>query len=177
MEIVVAIAVLLVLAAAIAPSLIGGLDRGRASGAVETLQDLTDAMSEMRRDNQDWPGRLSHMTRPITSSDLNVCSNTYSPGKVGNWDGPYFDRVVPSTGLPIEIGVIKDDIYRSAVSGNDAYLTLEISAVSEGDALEVNRIVDNDGDVSGRTTGTVQWSAVTSEGLVTMYYYRPIRGC
>ena len=177
-EIVVVITVLLILAAAMVPSLIGGVDRDRVSSSVDALQDITEAMTAMRTDNQDWPGRISHMSKPITTSDRNVCwASGYSSGRVSNWAGPYIDRVVPSTGLPISIGVIKDSVYRSQVSGNDALLTIEVQNVSVEDAFGVNTAVDNDGDVAGRTTGTVQWSTTSPEGLVTLFYYRPIRGC
>ena len=176
-EIVVVIVVLLILAAAIAPSIMGSLDRERVSTAANTLQEITDAMSEMRKDNQDWPGRLSHLSSPITTSDKNVCGNSYTSGKVGNWGGPYIDRVIPSTGLPVGIGTARDTVYRSALSGQDALLTIEITSVQQDDALSLNTTVDNDGDVAGRTTGTIQWSTTSSEGLVTVLYYRPIRGC
>ncbi len=176
-EIVVVIAVLLILAVAVTPSMITNLNRDRVSTAVETFQDLTEAMSEMRKDNQDWPGKLSHLARPITTSDRNVCGVTYASGKVSNWGGPYLDRSVPSTGLPLSIGVAKDTLYRSALSGQDGLLTMEVPSVSQEDALAVNASVDNDGDVAGRTTGTVQWSTTDAEGLVTLFYYRPIRGC
>ncbi len=176
-EIVVVIAVLLILAAAVTPSLIGSLERSRAAGAVDQLQDIIDAMSEMRKDQQDWPGRVSHMATPITTSDKNVCGNNYTSGRVNNWAGPYLDRAVPSSGLPLAIGTMKDSTYRSEISGQDALLTLEVVNVSQEDALAVNASVDSDGDVAGRTIGTVRWSVPSAEGLVTMYYYRPIRGC
>jgi prepilin-type N-terminal cleavage/methylation domain-containing protein len=176
-EIVVVIVVLLILAAAIAPSLVGSLDRERVSTAATTLQEITDAMSEMRKDSQDWPGRLSHLSTAITTSDQNVCGNAYTAGKVGNWAGPYIDRVIPSTGIPVGIGTASNTVYRSSVSGQDALLTIEITSVQEADALSLNTVVDNDGDVAGRTTGTIQWSTTSSEGLVTVLYYRPIRGC
>lgn len=176
-EVVVAVAVVLILTAAVMPSLIGGLERTRVTNAATTLQAITDAMTRMRRDNQDWPGRLSHLSAPITTADVNVCGNTYAAGRVNNWGGPYIDRVVPATGLNIAIGVIKDSVYRSQVTGNDGLLTMEIVGVSEEDALGLNTTVDNDGDVAGRTTGTVQWTTPDSEGRVTLFFYRPIRGC
>ena len=178
-EMVVVIAVLLILAAAIVPSMIGTLDRDRVASSIEVYQSITDAMSDMRADNQDWPGRLSHLSRPITTSDKNVCwpGTNYTAGRVSNWAGPYLDRVVPSTGLPIGIGTIRDSIYRSQLSGNDALLTIETNGVSAEDALAVNAQVDNDGDVAGRTAGTVQWTVPSVDGVVTLYYFRPIRGC
>jgi type II secretory pathway pseudopilin PulG len=178
MEVVVVVAILLILAGATVPVLIGGLERDRVTGAVAVLQDLTEAMTQMRADNQDWPGRVSHLTKAITASDFNVCwSSTYAPGKVSGWEGPYFYRVVPSTGMNIGIGIVKDSLYRSQLVGNDGLLTIQVDNVSQEDAFGLNREVDNDGDVAGRTTGTVQWNATVTDGQVTLFYYRPIRGC
>ncbi|MGQ0813176.1 MAG: prepilin-type N-terminal cleavage/methylation domain-containing protein [Gemmatimonadota bacterium] len=175
-EVIVVIVVSVILAAAIVPSLIGALDRERVQASVDAMQGVTDAMSELRQDNQDWPGRISHLSAPITTSMTNVCGNTYTTGRVTNWAGPYLDRVVPSTGVPIGIGVLKDTTYRSFVTGNDGLLTMEILNVTLEDARGLNTTVDGDGDVAGQTIGTVRWSAPVN-GMVTTYYYRPIRGC
>lgn len=172
-EVIVAVAVVLLLAAAVVPNLAGVLDRGRVDAAAESLQALTDAMTEMRADNQDWPGRLSHLAWPITTSDKNICGNTYANGKVGNWAGPYIDRTVPATGVPIGIGVARDSLVRQLVSGNDGYLIVEVTGVAEEDAIALNAKVDADNDAGG---GTVRWTAPSST-LVTLQYLRPIRGC
>src|SRR5687768_6760134 len=68
-EIVVALAVIIVLAASLTPSVAGIVDRQRVLAAKSSLEGLVASMSSMRGDNQDWPGRLSHLTEPITVSD------------------------------------------------------------------------------------------------------------
>jgi type II secretory pathway pseudopilin PulG len=178
-EIAVAVVVVLLLAGAALPGLVAPRDRARVDRAVLELYRITDAMSTMRGDNQDWPGRVSHLARPIVVGERNVCGDwsnqgTYGPGKVNNWAGPYIDRMVPAAGLDIGIGVVQDSVVREPLQGNNAYLVLEIHRVSEEDAIELSRRVD--GNVSA-TEGTVQWSPADAAGLVRVEYRRPIRGC
>lgn len=173
MEVLVAIVIILILTAALAPTLLGVLDRKRVESARESLDALVTAMTEMRADNQDWPGKLSHLATPITTADRNICGSTYSAGKVGNWGGPYVARVVQSTGFPIAIGTARDSLVRELISGNDAYLKIQVDSVAQEDATELDKLYDNDGSAGG----TVRWSASSGSGLVTLFFLRPIRGC
>ena len=176
-EIVVAIAIIIILAAALAPGVLGVLDDERVEKAAETLEELVEAMTQMRFDDNDWPGRLSHVAWPITISDVNICGANYTSGKVSQWAGPYVDRVIsPGVGLPIGIGRINDVLVREVVSGNDGYLKMQIDSVQIEDAEALNKLVDAD---AGGTIGTIRYttSLVTSEGLLTVFYLRPIRGC
>lgn len=168
-------AVILILGAALIPNLAGVLDRGRVDAAAESLAGLVEAMSAMREDNQDWPGQLEHLSRPITTDDTNICGSTYAQGRVNNWAGPYVDRVIPASGVPVGIGVAQNDLIRQVVSGNDGYLIIEVTGVTVEDAEALNEKVDADGS---STAGTVRWTTPPSaEGLVTLDYLRPIRGC
>ena len=175
-EIIVAVAILAILTAAIAPTLLGVVDHKRIEASAESIEALTDAMSTMRDDNQDWPGRLSHLSTPITTSDLNICGVPYASGKVAQWAGPYIDRVVASTGVPLAIGTVSDLLVREIVSGNDGYLKVEVTGVTPDDALALDEYTDGDGS---STEGAVRWDegAISPDGLVTVYYLRPIRGC
>jgi prepilin-type N-terminal cleavage/methylation domain-containing protein len=172
-EVVVAVALLTILAAALAPSLIGVLDRERVKSAGETIDALVSAMSDMRSDNQDWPAKISHLTVPITVSDKNICGNNYSSGKVSQWGGPYISRTVPSGGIPIGIGTARDSLVREVISGNDAYLKIQVDSVASEDAEALDAVYDNDGS----SAGTVRWGSASGSGLVTLYVLRPIRGC
>jgi type II secretory pathway pseudopilin PulG len=173
-EIVVALAVIAVLTAAVAPSLIGVLDRKRVESAAETLEVLIAAMTTMRGDNQDWPGRLTHLAWPITVADRNICGSTYASGRVNNWAGPYLDRNIPAGGLPIGIGIARDSLVREVISGNDSYLKIRIDQVMEEDALALDRLKDGDGSAGG----SVRWDTPPdANGQVTVFFLRPIRGC
>ena len=172
-EVVVAVLIGLVLTAALTPSLIGVLDRKRVDESKETLDALVSGMTEMRNDNQDWPGKLSHLTTPITTADKNICGANYAAGKVSNWAGPYLSRVVPTTGFPIGIGSVRDSLVRQLISGNDSYVEIQVDSVKAEDAAELDRLYDND----GAAAGTVRWGATSATGQVTLLFLRPIRGC
>lgn len=172
-EIIVAVAIILVLTAALAPTLIGALDRKRIERARDSLDALVAGMSEMRADNQDWPGKLSHMTTPITTADRNICGAAYSAGKVSNWAGPYLSRVIPSAGFPIGVGTARDSLVRELISGNDSYLKIQVDSVEQSHASELDGWYDND----GAAAGTIRWGAASAAGQVTLFFLRPIRGC
>ena len=172
-EVVIAVLIVLVLTAALTPSLIGVLDRERVNDSKETLDALVSAMSDMRKDNQDWPSKLSQLTVPITTSDMNICGNTYTATRVSNWAGPYLSRVVPSTGLPIGIGIVRDTVVREIINGSDAYAKIQVDSVKAEDAIELDKLYDNDGSAAG----TVRWGASSGTGQVTLFLLRPVRGC
>ena len=173
-EVVVAVAIILSLAAALAPGMVGVLDRQRVASAKESLDALVSGMTKMRGDNQDWPLRLSHLVVPISTADQNICGSNYSAGKVSQWGGPYLDRNIPATGIPIGIGTARDLLVREVISGNDAYLKIQVDNVVEEDAAELDKIYDGD----GAANGSIRWTSTSpSTGQVTLYMLRPIRGC
>jgi prepilin-type N-terminal cleavage/methylation domain-containing protein len=172
-EVVVTVVIISILAAAVAPAIAGILDRERVNSASESIDALVEAISAMRSDNQDWPAKLSHLSVPITVSDKNICGATYSSGKVSQWAGPYISRTIPTTGVPIGIGTARDSLVREVISGNDAYLKLQVDDVTAEDASELDKLYDNDGSAGG----TIRWGSASGTGQVTLYVLRPIRGC
>jgi prepilin-type N-terminal cleavage/methylation domain-containing protein len=172
-EVVVTVAIILILTAALAPSMAGVLDRKRVESAKESIDALVTAMSEMRSDNQDWPSRLSHLSTPIVTGDQNICAANYSTGKISGWAGPYLSRTVPTTGIPIGIGTVQNVLVREIISGNDSYLKIQVNDVTEEDAIALDALYDNDGS----TGGTIRWGSPSATGQVTMFALRPIRGC
>lgn len=183
-ETLVAAALLVGLATAFLPNLLASTDRARAQAAALALEGLTDAITAARFDNQDWPHLLSHLTNGISDTDQNICGDTYTQGRVKNWDGPYHDRVFPPTGLPIGIGTVNDTLRREILPGGGgppgggkgsvALLKIVVYDVTVEDARELNRIVDADG--SG-TEGTVRWETPSESGLTTVQWLRTIKGC
>lgn len=179
-ETVVATAMVLILASVFIPSLLASADRLQVQEAALILEELQDAISTMRYDNQDWPQRLSHVSTRITTSDQNICGNTYVQGRVTNWNGPYIDRLFPPTGLPIGIGTVRDVLGRQVIQGNPnsggaiSLVRMYVDSVPEEFALELNRIVDADDDAAA---GTVRWSGISGSGFTTVEWLRIIKGC
>lgn len=188
-EVLVAVAVVIVLATALLPNLLASTDRLRVQSTALVLEALSDGISTARFDNQDWPLLLSHLVHGITTNDLNICGSTYRAGTVNNWDGPYYERTFPATGLPTAIGVIRDTLEREIISGGGggpgqgqgqggggavSLLKIVVDSVPEEDARELNRIVDADGDAAA---GTIRWTAPSGSGLTTVRWLRTIKGC
>lgn len=186
-ETLVAVSLIVALATAFLPNLLASTDRARAQSSALVLEELTDAITTARFDNQDWPALLSHLTVGITTEDANICGELYRAGKVNNWDGPYHDRVLPSTGLPLPIGTVNDTLVRVIISGDAgppggggggggavALLKIVVEDVAVEDARELNRVVDADDDPAA---GTIRWSGLSGGGLTTVEWVRTIKGC
>lgn len=179
-ETIVTVALVMILSAAFLPNLLASDSRVRAQETALVLEDLSDAITRARYDNQDWPNRLSHLSRRITTSDTNICGSTYNQGRVNTWDGPYLDRPFPESGLPVGVGTVRNEVGRVVISGNPngggaiSHLEIFVDGVPEEAALELNRIVDGDGSA---TAGTLRWDGLSGSGLTTVRWLRTIKGC
>lgn len=134
-------------------------------------------------------GKLSQLTKPITSFDLNSCMYTYTNSEAGRWTEPFYHRLLPTSGFQIARGFFaQDSMIRFNAVGtpttvanrpaqNDAFsfgtLAIVIPNVSAADAQALlNRV---EGDPTG-ATGAVRYTPAGS-GNVTVYYHFTIRGC
>lgn len=168
-EILVALAIGIVLAAAVLPSLIGGVDRSRVTETAESLRGISQAMTAMYEDVGQYPGRLSHLTAGITTDAISGCGGQYGAA-AATWAGPYLNRTVPTAGLPLPSGVARDAL--TFVAGPPPVLRIHVDNVTERDALELNRMLDGDADAAA---GGVRWGAVDASGLTELIYARPVR--
>lgn len=174
-EIVVALAIMVMMAVVVAPNLLSVLDRARVDKAQASLENLSTALVEFKDDVKENPGTLSQLSELIKTSDRNSCGSTYSPGDVNKWDGPYTNRMIPETGVPVGIGTAQNDLIRDPPSANWSTLQMEVPLVTETDAVDLNARVDGDASSTG---GTVRWTTPPDpNGKVTLYYVTPIKGC
>lgn len=168
-EILVVLAVGLLLAAAFVPAMIGWLDRTRIDESAASLAGIAVAAASMWRDTGRYPGSLSHLTTPIAVGQTDICGATFGAA-AANWAGPYLNRFVPTTGLPLPIGVARDVLTR--IDPPPAWLlVVSIDDVSHEDAVALNRKVDAD---DSATAGAVRWGTIT-DGAVVLDYMIPIR--
>lgn len=178
-EIIVALAVMLILAATITPSVLGILDKERVENGRAALKHLADGISEFKRDVTKYPSRLSFLSGGITTTDNNSCGARYSAGEVRNYDGPYINRVVQTGAvLNLQIGAARDLLRRvpptAANAGAAGVLQIVVDNVSLQDAESLNDQVDADG--GNRTAGTIRWDPPVN-GYVILYYTIGISGC
>ncbi len=176
-EIIVALAVMLILAATITPSVLGILDKERVEKGAAVLANLAGAVAKFKSDVTKNPSRLSELAELITTQKDNSCGARFSTGEAGNWNGPYINRVISAGGLAMEFGTAQDLMVRvpatAAAAGSAGILQIVVTGVSEQDATALNDQVDGD---NSSTLGTVRWSA-PSNGYVELYYTMAISGC
>jgi prepilin-type N-terminal cleavage/methylation domain-containing protein len=172
-EVLAVLAILMVVAAAVVPALIGGLDRSRINETASSLAGIGGAVDLMYRDTGRYPGQLSHLTTPITTGQQHLCGGNYTAAEVANWAGPYLNRQLPATGLPLPIGVAQNAVVLMTPPPG-THLGVVVNGVSEEDAVALNRKVDADGSAAA---GAVRWTTPPVDGVVTVTYVIPVRAC
>lgn len=167
-EVIVALAIMVMLAASITPTVVNYLDQQRVEKSIELVGQLLAAAQEFENDVNDWPQQLVFLTRDVTSTEDNICGGNLDDD--ANWSGPYLLRSIPATGLPIFIGRANNTILRTPATGGAApIIQIVVPNVRYEDALAIDDILDGDG-VS--TTGQARWTTeVASSGNVAFFYY------
>lgn len=173
-EVIVALAVLLILAAVALPQIAGYLDQKRIEATAERLVVVRDALYKtttgFRQAVGANAGRLSQLSTAITTSDRDSCGATYSGGEVGRWDdqGPYVNFVIDATsGMATPIGLANNTLTR-VTAGGTTKLRISWTDASLSDASALDLYVDG---VAGWNAGTVQWTPQLGvNGLVTLTY-------
>lgn len=171
-EILVALAIGIVLAAVVLPNVIGGVDRSRVTETADSFEGIARAMTAMYEDTGRYPGQLSHLTEPITTAQAGLCGDpptAYDATAVASWAGPYLNRTVPQSGLPLPVGVARNAL---SYASPPPVLRIHVDDVTERDAVELNRLIDDDDDA---TAGGVRWGAVSGSGLTELVYARPVK--
>lgn len=124
-----------------------------------------------------YPGRLSQLTSPLSTTQTNDCGVVYTAGQVAAWQGGYFLREIPTTNFKIAEGFIANDVLtRVPVNANatlQGVLSISMPNVSIADAIALATEVDN--DPTG-ALGTVRFTANGSQP-VTVTYRIEIGGC
>lgn len=178
-ELLVGLAIMVMIATVVAPVMLSSLDRARQEQGAAALTNLATAIGEFEEDVHEWPRSLTQLSEPITTSDVNSCGRVYQPGDVSQWGGPYVDRLLAPTGLPVFIGTAQNQLVRDPASqtkgGNWGVLRLVVQSVTPDDAAAVDREIDG---AESSTSGTIQWTTPPdAQGFVTLSYVIPARGC
>lgn len=181
--------------------------------AARVLTDLSEAIAlwTERRSGEptsffhiigSFPGKLSHLTTPITTSDRNICglvpplqnATRYKNSQANLWEGQFFRQELPTTGFLIAPGFFANDqlLRYSAVfnpagppyfqeeyfpSGNTSTpgtIAIVIPNVRYTDAVALAQRVE--GDTSG-VYGAVRFPQNTTNTPVTVEYHIAIHGC
>ena len=179
-EVVVATAIVAALTAVIFPVVAEQIERRRVESAIVTLKNLADAMTAFRVNVGMNPGRLVHLSSPITGTDLNSCGGVYGTPAASAWAGPYYTKqLLVDTGLPLSednLGRVQNLFVRApAAVSTPGTLALRITGIPLDKVTEIDAVLDGDG---GATTGRVRWiTPADANGHVAMSYHVAINGC
>jgi prepilin-type N-terminal cleavage/methylation domain-containing protein len=183
-ELMVTVLILVTLTVIVTPSIVSAVDAQRVLSSARTLDSFVlainnpdTAAASFVAEVKTYPGRLSHLTRQIETTDRNGCGIGYSSGEVipEKWRGPYINRVVRDTGIPIGIGTVADSMTRDDPKNvRSSRQRMRVLGVITEDATALDSIVDV-GD--GSAGGTVRWGAADADGFVMVEYLFNVQGC
>ena len=178
-EVIVALAVLLILAAVAIPQVGGYLDQKRIESTAAQLAIVRDALyltgTGFRQVIQANASELSHLSSPLTAVDDDSCGNAFSNAERNRWPngGPFVNFVIDATaGMATPIGLANNALVRApttATTGvtNRLRITWTNASLADAEALDLH--VDG---TAGWNTGTVQWTPQAgTNGVVTTLYY------
>jgi prepilin-type N-terminal cleavage/methylation domain-containing protein len=172
-EIVVMLAIMLVLASVIAPSLIAYADQQRAEETAAILTTVRDGLvgtNGFRSTIGINAGRVSQLTtQPVANNaaqDDDSCGAFIKAADATQWtnNAPYAPFTIPRNGLVTPIGLAEDTLWRIPNTNANGVLMVVFKTVDLRDVLLVDGVVDA-GDGSG--AGFIRWT--TTPPLV-MYY-------
>lgn len=179
-EMVVAIAILVVLGSALVPSTVQYLQQKNVANTASRLDSLAVDIIQFKLAVTQYPGRLRQLSQPIVNADSTAC-NGVSPtttvlfgGNSTRWTGPYSKQRFAPTGLPLGIGVANDQLTRSSNNTTPGFIKITIPLVDFVDAKALNDYMDGQGDVNqanrSNTTGAIQWGVPNASDQVTLTF-------
>lgn len=171
-EVLVALAIMVILAATITPNIMGALDRARIERAATTLNAIVEAQASLEADTNHSAKFISQLGEAVASNDPDICDKNFT-GQASNWAGPYITRIAPGTGLPVGIGIAQNQFLFTNQSGNQDLATIIVDDVTIEDARSLDLEVDG---IEDGVTGSVRYGAAVN-GFVTLNYVFPIPNC
>jgi prepilin-type N-terminal cleavage/methylation domain-containing protein len=201
-EVVVTVAILAILATVVTRSFVNssrvGGDARRIDQAATTLAKLADASSRnslyrasllketsfslrMVSTGSYNPSRLSYLTDRPASTAKTYCGTTYTST---TWKYPFYNRIIPPTGLLIAEGFFAEDAtIRFDSTGTNSttmaslttsgFMAIVMKNVTLGDAEALRTRVE--GLTSESNVGSVRFDDTLDP--TTVYYYWNIHGC
>jgi len=178
MEVAVAAVLVAVLAAATIPAL-SEFMRGRdAIATASTLSQIAAGIAQFKAavttggsGSNTYPGFVSELTHPISTSQRNSCYGTFNATAVNRWlsNGPFVTFYIPPGGLNTPLGVIQDSMVRAPNSATPGTLAIRM-LVDSADALRLDQVVDGgDGPIAGTLRATFFGSGGSPRGAELQY--------
>lgn len=179
---VVTLAVMAILATVVLANTAGARQRDTLVQAVSELLrfgyeiGVNTKKPSFRGDVGNYPGRLSHLYQPVTTTDRNSCGTTYSASDAGKWTGPYhLIPMVRDANYQMVPGIVASDtlVRTPTTGGTSPTLAIVLRNVSLETAQDLGLAFD------GVSTGAGPNITFTPSGTspVSVSYNIPITAC
>jgi type II secretory pathway pseudopilin PulG len=163
--IILTIAIIAVIAALVAPTMSSFDDRMRASNAATQLKLIANGFVQIGQALNNYPGRVSSLSIPITTASTNTCGRGMNNGHVNQWaaNGPFTPIYTPINGTWTDIGRVRDSVPVRPFPPHAAPIYVELPGVSGEDAAALKALVDNN------TGDTVSFAAAVNDTTTIRY--------
>lgn len=174
-EVLVAIFIVAVLAAALYPTIAAQFRRGQGAALGGQLANVRDAIVAYRANVARYPRTVAQLINPLGALATDACGTTMSAAIRNSWRGPYLSQAT-SGNLPVGDATVMDTLIR--IPATDAATApgtqqLRVINVDTLAAVDVERQFDG-GNPVDFTAGSVIWS---SAGADTLKFQILIRNC
>ena len=173
--VVVSVAVMAILATVIFAALQsgGGVDRIVLASDIlfRFKTEINGAPPSFYDKVKDYPGGLSHLIEPITTSKVNSCGQFYSASPaVNNWGGPYhLIPFNPADGYVLSLGIAAQDATeRTTFTNGQPALAIVMNDVQLADAQSLKAKID------GTSGDTIWFAPPVGDDPVVVHYRIPI---
>lgn len=156
-EILIALALIAVLAAVLLPTVAGQILKGDAGRVAQDLDAVRTGVEQFLADVHRYPGRYSNLSTQITNVQTDINGNTYTPGLVNKWSGPYVTKDTLNAVIPTGFGGTITNSFMSVANTNAVnYLTIVITGIAGPDFDRLDEQIDGT-TAAPRTTGLLRW--------------------
>ena len=164
LETVVAIAIVLILASVIAPSLIAYADEQRAEDTAALLTKVSTGLvgaNGFRSKIGSNAGRVSQLTNRPTANNAAIdddsCGGAITGAEQGTWDSnsPFVGFMIPRSGLVTPMGVAEDTMSRNPNTNAVGVNQIVFKNVDLRDVLLLDVFVDGN---DGAGSGFIRWN-------------------
>ena len=163
--IILTVAIIAALAAVVAPALATFDDRTRVLRAATQLKGIATGFVQYGSALGAYPGRVSSLTLPITTSSKNTCGQNMTAVQATTWtsNAPFAPFYTAANGTWIDVGRIRDSVpFRSSPPATTP-IYVEVPGARGEDATMLKTVVDNG------TGDTVSFSAAVNDTTTIRY--------
>lgn len=171
-EILVALALIALLAAALIPVVAGQILKGDAARVMDDLGTVRLGVEQFLADVRRYPGKYSDLSKVITITNSDINAVVYTTGLVNKWAGPYVAKDTVTAAVPTGYGGSITNVFMKVANTNAVnYVTVVVTGIAGADFDRIDLQFDG---VVNRSLGLLRW--VSTGGIdSTKYLAIPIQ--